>query len=275
MAAFTLKILLLTSLCFSIDAEDFKFEMKGVKVSLISELSKVSPGEKFTVAFYIQHFDDYHTYWKNPGLVGFATSIEWALPKDFKAGPVKWQVPERSKMLKYNCHAYKGDAYLLVDIQAPKDIPKDFKLKAKVGGMSCSTKECCKIGFLDVELPLQRTTQSAVNEASKKKIDLAKLRLPEESDKVKIDATRDGEWLTLKISGKLPKFKDLYFYSYKNITDTEAEQNLEIREGVSYLKVKLNKYAPEKIVSVGGLLYNESGWNSEKLKYIRFEKKLN
>ena len=275
MAAFTLKIFLLTSLCFSLNAEDFKFEMKGVKVSLISELSKVSPGEKFTVAFYIQHFDDFHTYWKNPGLVGFATSVEWALPEGFKAGNIKWQVPERSKMLKYNCHAYKGDAYLLVDIQAPQNVPENFMLKAKVGGMSCSTKECCKIGFLDVELALQGSTKSDENKASKKKIEEAKSRLPQVSGKLKVDTQREGEWLTLKISGKLPKFKDLYFYSDENITDTEAEQNLEIRDGVCYLKVKLNKYVPEKLVSVSGLLYNEEGWESKKAKYIRFEKKAN
>ena len=86
MKVFALYLFVGVLLLFTVSAEEFKFEMKGVKVSLISELSAVAPGEKFTAAFYIQHFDDFHTYWKNPGLVGFATTITWDLPKGFEAG---------------------------------------------------------------------------------------------------------------------------------------------------------------------------------------------
>ena len=256
-------------------AKDFKFEMKGVKIELISELSAISPGEKFTVAFYIQHFDGFHTYWKNPGLVGFATNLKWDLPKGFTAGPIKWQVPERSKMLKYHCHAYKGDTFLLVDITAPKDLPKAFTLKAKVGGMSCSTKECCKIGFLDVELPLKSSELSKVNEKSKKLIDQAKLKLPKENKEVKIKAAFEGKWLSIKILGNIKQPKDVYFYSAKNITDTESEQVLEKLGEAYLLRVKLNDYAPEKLTEIEGLLYNASGWGADKGKYFTFRSKLN
>ena len=60
--------------------------MKGVKINLLSEADAVSPGSKFTVAIHLQHFDGFHTYWKNPGMVGVATQIDWTLPKGFKAG---------------------------------------------------------------------------------------------------------------------------------------------------------------------------------------------
>ncbi len=249
--------------------------MKGVKVSLISELSQVSPGKKFTVAFYIQHFDDFHTYWKNPGLVGFATSVEWQLPEGFKVGEIQWQVPERSKMLKYNCHAYKGDAYLLVDVQAPEEIPEKFQLKAKVGGMSCSTKECCKIGFLDIVLDLIGAEKSLKNAASHKAILEAKSRLPKAKSDLKLKAHRNGEWLYLEISGAVPQLKDIYFYSDENITDTEAEQLLKKEGGVYHLKVKLNKYAPEKLNSLSGILFTSSGWSPQNSKYIKIESKVN
>jgi len=275
MKVFALSIIFSLSLLFSAGAEEFKFEMKGVKVSLISELSAVAPGEKFTAAFYIQHFDDFHTYWRNPGLVGFATTITWDLPKGFEAGELQWQVPERSKMLKYHCHAYKGDAYLLVDIQAPKEIPEKFSLKAKVGGMSCSTKECCKIGFIDVELPMVKAAKSVKNDDSAKKIKDAKSRLPKPSKDVEVSVERKGEWLTLKFAGKSLEPKSVYFYSNENITDTEAEQVLE-KVGDSFtLKVKLNKFVKPDLSSVSGLLFSSSGWGSNKSKYFSFTDKLN
>lgn len=270
-----LKTLWLAFLSCSLAAEDAKFEMKGVKVSLISELSEVSPGRKFKVAFFIQHFDGFHTYWKNPGLVGFATTVNWELPEGFTAGEIQWQVPERSKMLKYNCHAYKGDAYLLVDMQAPEKIPEKFQLKAKVGGMSCSTKECCKIGFLDVAVDLKAADKPKLNKSSAEIISQAMARLPQLDNDIKVSSERKEDWLTLKISGELPKLSDVYFYSDENITDTESEQVLTKVDNVYFLKVKLNKYTPEKLSSLSGLLFSSSGWSEQKTKYIKIESQVN
>src|SRR5471032_2576062 len=37
----------------------------------------------------------WHTYWRNPGDSGLATSIAWTLPKGVTAGVPSWPAPER------------------------------------------------------------------------------------------------------------------------------------------------------------------------------------
>lgn len=272
MRRFTILFFLLLGICLPVFAEEYKFEMKGVKASLISEVKSIKPGQKFTVALYIQHFDDFHTYWKNPGLVGFATSIQWKLPKGFKAGEIQWQVPERSKMLKYNCHAYKGDTYLLIDIQAPEAIPEKFSIAAKVGGMSCSTKECCKIGYMDVEVELSKSTEGEYNVEAKDRIDKARAKLPVKNSAYSFKAARYGDKVILKVShDNLESADGLYFYTDENITDTEKAQVFKLSGEVLEVVVPMNQYAGQDLKTFKGLLFSEKGWGSKNQQYLLVE----
>jgi len=253
-------------------ADDYKFELKGVQASLISEVSSITPGQKFTVAIQLQHFDGFHTYWKNPGLVGYATSVAWKLPNGFKAGNIIWQVPERSKMLKYNCHAYKGDTFLLAEIQAPEFIPDKFNIAAKVGGMSCSQKECCKIGFLDIGIELNKSEKSIENTGSKKKIDEARSKVPKVIPGISCSVLNTGDYLRVEVSGKSLNVgldEDIYFYAEQNITDTETGQTIIQKNDKSFvLTVKLNKFTSKGVKKLKGLLYRKIGWNPQKDQYL-------
>ena len=269
MKLFISVFVLLSGLLNSLYSEEYKFEMKGVKASLISEVKSIAPGQKFTVAIYLQHFDGFHTYWKSPGLVGFATSVKWNLPEGFKAGEMQWQVPERSKMLKYNCHAYKGDTYLLVDIQAPQEIPDRFTIAAKVGGMSCSTKECCKIGYIDIGVALAKSSSVLYDSKAKTAIEKARKKNPEASKEFSFKAKRDGASITLEVSGGVYTLDSgLYFYTDENIADTEAEQESKSVEGNLVITFKLNKYASNELRTLKGLLFSEKGWGKTGQQYL-------
>ena len=268
--------ILICGISHSLHSEEYKFEMKGVKASLISEVKSISPGQKFTVAVYLQHFDGFHTYWKNPGLVGFATTLKWTLPEGFTAGEIQWQVPERSKMLKYNCHAYKGGTYLLVDIQAPEEIPDKFSLSAKVGGMSCSTKECCKIGFIDVGVDLTKSIKPVFDTSAKALIDSARQKLPKDIFGYEVQGQKIKDKVQFILSSETNELvlnEGIYFYSDQNITDTESKQEVSVIDNSLKLTFKLNKYA-EKRNRISGLLYNEKGWGKGRNKYLPIEFKL-
>lgn len=272
MKQFIFVLFLIFGLTGQMYSEEYKFEMKGVKASLISEAKSISPGQKFTVALFIQHFDGFHTYWKNPGMVGFATSLRWDLPKGFKAGNIQWQVPERSKMLKYNCHAYKSDTYLLVDIQAPNELPENIKIAGKVGGMSCSTKECCKIGYIDVAVDLAKSSKTEYDFETKARIDQARRRLPLKNKAYSFSAKRIDDSIVFKVASKdLPNNLNLYFYAGENIADTEKEQIFTLEGGKLQLKLKLNEYAAEDLKVFKGLLYSEDGWGKSGRKYLPVE----
>lgn len=273
-----LKFFTIIFMLFGLHAEEYKFEMKGVKASLVSEYSSIAPGQKFTVAVFLQHFDDFHTYWRNPGMVGYATQIKWILPEGFKAGEVKWQVPERAKMLKFNCHAYSGDTYLLAEIQAPGKLPEKFDLKAKIGGMSCSTKECCKIGFMNLSVSLRGADKSVKDVGGAIIVSTAKKKLPEKLKSVAVKGElKDGFlYLNFSSSKKIKNAEDIYFYANENITDTEKQQELTVNgNGSLQLKIKLSSYVPENLKTIEGLLYRKSGWNEDGAQYSKVSLNLN
>ena len=57
--------------------------------------SVAQPGATVWVAIRQVIEPTWHTYWRNPGDTGLATSIAWKLPKGVTAGEPQWPVPER------------------------------------------------------------------------------------------------------------------------------------------------------------------------------------
>src|ERR1700675_5207329 len=62
----------------------------NVKAHLVSEVSAVAPGQSFWVALELSIRDGWHTYWRNPGDSGQATTLKWQLPAGFTAGDIRW-----------------------------------------------------------------------------------------------------------------------------------------------------------------------------------------
>src|SRR5258706_4317352 len=67
----------------------------NVKAHLVSEVSAIAPGQSFWVALELNIRDGWHTYWRNPGDSGQATTLKWQLPPGFTAGDIVWGAPHR------------------------------------------------------------------------------------------------------------------------------------------------------------------------------------
>src|SRR6188474_3333938 len=74
------------------------FSGTGVKVELVSEVTAIRPGQPFYAGLFLRHEPAYHTYWKNPGLAGVVTKLEWTLPPGWKAGGIEWPAPDKVMM---------------------------------------------------------------------------------------------------------------------------------------------------------------------------------
>jgi DsbC/DsbD-like thiol-disulfide interchange protein len=59
-----------------------------LSVELLSDTKAIAPGEAFTVGAYLKPPSGFHIYWKHPGIVGVATSVEWSLPPGFSSGEI-------------------------------------------------------------------------------------------------------------------------------------------------------------------------------------------
>src|SRR5580704_13051763 len=112
----------------------------NVKAQLVSEVRAIAPGQSFWVALEFNIRDGWHTYWRNPGDSGQATTLAWTLPPGFTAGDIVWTTPHRFDLPPLVNYGYAGRAVHLVKITAPRELKSGAValLQAKAGWLVCS-----------------------------------------------------------------------------------------------------------------------------------------
>jgi thiol:disulfide interchange protein DsbD len=131
-----------------------------IRLGLVAEVAAILPGEPFRVGLRIEHDPGWHTYWRQPGIVGVPTSLTWELPEGFLAGPIQWPAPERVKMLGLTAWGYERDVLLLVTITPPAGLRDGVfvDLRAKGAWMACG--RTCHPGWGDFLLKLPVNAQA-------------------------------------------------------------------------------------------------------------------
>lgn len=126
----------------------------GLSVELVSEVTHIQPGTPFHVGVFIQHEPGFHTYWRQPGIVGVPTSIRWDLPRGWKGGELEYPEPERVLMFSLKAQGYERDVLLQTRVTPPAKLkPGDtVTLRGKAVWMCCA--QSCHPGFKDLALTL-------------------------------------------------------------------------------------------------------------------------
>ncbi|HEX3699146.1 MAG TPA: protein-disulfide reductase DsbD domain-containing protein, partial [Phenylobacterium sp.] len=88
---------------------------------LVSQTQGIAPGQTIHVALRQQMLPGWHTYWRNPGDSGQATSIKWTLPSGWTAGDIVWPTPKRLPVGPLVNYGYEGQVLLPVALTAPAD----------------------------------------------------------------------------------------------------------------------------------------------------------
>jgi thiol:disulfide interchange protein/DsbC/DsbD-like thiol-disulfide interchange protein len=132
----------------------------NVKARLVSETGAIGPGQSIWVALELNIRDGWHTYWRNPGDSGQATTLAWTLPAGFTAGDIVWTTPHRFDLPPLVNYGYAGHAVHLVKITAPRELKSGAMalLQAKAGWLVCSDVCIPEDAQLQLKLP---TTASA------------------------------------------------------------------------------------------------------------------
>jgi DsbC/DsbD-like thiol-disulfide interchange protein len=245
-----------------------------VSFELVSEVEAIRPGERFTVGLRLRHDPGWHTYWKNPGIVGVPTSIEWALPKGFRAGEIQWPQPEVVKMAQLDAYGYENEAVLLVDVEAPLELGgvEEVVLGAKVVYMACASS--CHPGFKDLEMRLPVSAAGGGRE-----LDGEMHRLFKESratfaegfgEDWKFDAWREGENLYLKVrrepggkGGEVGKVAErVYFFDLLGMVDSSVNQSVTVEgeEEGFVMELATASWGPKDAKFLEGILYSPQGW---------------
>src|SRR5882762_5566226 len=230
----------------------------NVKAHLVSEASAIAPGQSFWVALEFNIRDGWHTYWRNPGDSGQATTLKWQLPPGFTAGDIVWTTPHRFEIPPLVNYGYAKHAVHLVNITAPRDLKAGapIVLSAKASWLVCS--DVCIPEDADLQLKLPVGTQTgAVDPADAALFTAARSDLPTEQ-LAATTARIQGDQLVIALGkewgGTLPQIKSLAFFPYdEGGIEYAAPQTLTRSQDAVELAMKVG-YQPPKAGPVRGVL---------------------
>ena len=237
--------------------EDPELTGPGLEIGLISEATGVAPGTPLTLGLHIHHLPGFHTYWKSPGIVGMATSIEWQLPEGFTASEIRWPYPEKTFMSKYPCHGYERDVTLIVEITPPDQITtKEVNFKAKSAWMCCA--KGCFPGFetFTITLPVIKKPKAVLS--AKAHLSKAFSELPLKNHNIKgiLKSRPDKKMITLSFQGdfKEPLEEAYFFSSDGQISSDQKQRFVAEKDGSITLEIARSEFSPEGKTTIPGVL---------------------
>ncbi len=241
----------------------FSFGEKHVAASLVAEHTALVPGKTATVALRLVHDEHWHTYWKNPGEAGLATTIKWTLPAGYAAGPIQWPAPEITDTGGVLTYGYGGDLLLLVDVAVPTDavLGANVTLRAEVDWLMC--KEACIPGAAQLELTLPVAATSVADANWAPRIAAARAAVPAPTDKLAARAYRTARELTIRVEPRDPAVRReglmVAYFDENGAVEARALQPARAAGGALEFTVTQAESAgaPRELA---GLLVAESGW---------------
>ncbi len=148
-----------------------------VETNLIPEFDHATKGQPLNFAITQNHAEGWHTYWKNPGDSGETTTIEWTLPKDFKATAIIYPAPERQPIGPLMNFGFSGQTVLLTSIEVPEDIKSNsVDMSAKVSWLVCHDICVPEIKEFHFNIPVNENSSTPTHE---KLFSAARASLPE------------------------------------------------------------------------------------------------
>jgi thiol:disulfide interchange protein/DsbC/DsbD-like thiol-disulfide interchange protein len=88
-----------------------------IEAELVPMSAWAAPGSTVVLAIRQQIEPGWHTYWRNPGDSGGATTLAWSNPAGVAAGDIVWPVPERQRLAGLMNYGYSGVVYLPVPVE--------------------------------------------------------------------------------------------------------------------------------------------------------------
>lgn len=240
------------------------FAAPHVQADLVSETQTVQPGRPFWVAVRLRMNPGWHTYWKNPGDSGMATTVEWVLPQGFRAQPLEWPLPKPFGSPPLVSYGYSGEAWLMAKIEPPSALKPGttFAISAQVRWLECA--DVCVPGRAYPRLELSVVSTPPKNLALKKDFDRARAQLPVNDAvpgwRVKGEVRGRALKITLKPAQGAKNPATLAFFSdLPGFVEASAPQTLSRVGGSLVLECRLAEGIPAP-AQISGLFVSTRGW---------------
>lgn len=167
-------------------------------VELLADREVLVAGETATLALRFDIQPEWHIYWRNAGVAGFAPMVKWKLPPGYAVGPLQFPPPHRYTTPNL------GDSYildarpvLLATLTVPADAPVggEVEITGKAEWLVCRTECVRETQPVAIKLPVV-ARGTAVKAAHADVFEPARQRLPVAASAAKythvtIKATQD------------------------------------------------------------------------------------
>jgi thiol:disulfide interchange protein DsbD len=230
----------------------------NVEARLVGETGSVGPGQTIWVALELNIRDGWHTYWRNPGDSGQATSLAWTLPPGVTAGGIVWQTPHRFEIPPLVNYGYARHVMHLVPITAPRNLKPGLPLtlSAKASYLVCSDVCIPEDANLELTLPTSATAGSG-DPTEAALFAAARALLPRTAPAATSARVSDGQLvITLgkEWGAALAQIESLAFFPYdEGSIEYAAPQTLSRTPDSVELSMKLG-YQPPTGAELGGVL---------------------
>ena len=200
-------------------------ESRHITASLVAETLSLVPGQPLNLGLQLKIPAGWHTYWSNPGDSGLPTTIDWTLPRDFKAGPIMWPTPQRFAYGTVVDYGYEHDVLLPVTIDTPTDLKPgaNVTLSAHASWLACSDICVPEDAELRIALPVGVATGPDPRWAES--FASARARMPVSNPfPTKISVT-DNKIAVHVATGDASQLRDVMFFpSDTDVVDDDAPQ---------------------------------------------------
>jgi DsbC/DsbD-like thiol-disulfide interchange protein len=153
-----------------------------VDVRVITDRTRVGPGETFHVLAVFDIKRPWHLYWKNPGEAGaLPPSVDVVAPEGFSIGEILWPRPKRLNNPAGEMFCYENQLALFIPVTAPAELDDgEVALETSIRYAVCDANRC--LFGQTVRRPRIRTTSDSTGEAadrlSRRDADLIERHLP-------------------------------------------------------------------------------------------------
>lgn len=185
-----------------------------VRARLVASVDAVYPGAEILLGLNQRIIPHWHTYWKNPGDSGLATTLAWRLPAGAAAGEIQWPTPGLFRLGPVANFAYADEVTLLSPIKVPRDIPPGgtFPIAATAKWLVC--EETCIPQQVELGLTLPVAADASASGPGSPLIRAAQASLPVASPwPLSVEYSRDGIALHIRaVEPKAGTIADLRFF---------------------------------------------------------------
>ncbi len=239
-----------------------------IQMELVTEQKGIIPGEEFWIGWRIVRQEGWHTYWKHPGDVGVAPSIEWELPHGFLIGELLYCLPEKVKMGSIRANGHCGETLFLAKAQAPQNLKVGnfISIEAKASWLACSRK--CLPGFGNLNLELEIVQEKVFDASLNKRFEEFRKLIPKSlGDHWKASALERGRYIELSLENEVHGVKKgqnrTVFFCTNRLIRSDGIQFYSLEQDTIKLRLERSDWADKDEKFLSGLVYREGGWGGE------------